>query len=147
MDDPFQLSRFLEAQSDQYSIAFSEIRSGRKRSHWMWYVFPQFVGLGTSPTAQLYAIKSHAEAEAYLHHPVLGVRLQECFAAVLEHPEKSAYDIFGTPDDLKLHSSATLFGAISSSGSVYAQVLELFFGGKADLKTLKYLQIGQKDVG
>ena len=108
-DDPYDLGRFVRAQEPDYGRALSEIRAGRKRSHWMWYVFPQFAGLGSSPTARFYAIKSAAEAEAYLRHPVLGPRLAECGEAALGVEGRSAHDIFGSPDDLKLRSSATLF--------------------------------------
>ena len=106
--DPHDLSRFVQAQAADYARALDEIRSGRKRSHWMWYIFPQFAGLGSSPTSRRYAIKSLAEAEAYLRHPVLGPRLRACAEAVLAVEGRSASEIFGTPDDMKLRSSATL---------------------------------------
>ena len=112
-DNPYDLKRFLDAQSADYEQAIREIRSGRKVSHWMWYVFPQFAGLGFSAMSQKYAIKSVAEAESYLRHPVLGVRLKGCFDAAVRVKGKSAHDIFGSPDDMKLQSSATLFAAVS----------------------------------
>jgi len=113
MADPYNLARFLQAQERDYAQAISEIRSGRKRSHWMWYVFPQFAGLGFSPTSRFYAIESVAEAEAYLDHPVLGRRLVESVEAVLTLEGRSVSEIFGSPDDLKLRSCATLFASIS----------------------------------
>src|SRR4029079_6435650 len=104
--DPWNLARFVEAQQGDYEQALAEIRAGRKRSHWMWYVFPQFNGLGSSPTSVHYAIKSRAEAEAYLEHPVLARRLLECAEAILQIQDRSAHEIFGSPDDMKLRSSA-----------------------------------------
>src|SRR5262245_23864441 len=103
-DDPHNLRRFVEAQNDDYDQALAEIRSGRKRSHWMWYVFPQFEGLGQSSTSRLYSIKSIAEAEAYLNHPTLGPRLLECCEAALSVEGRSAHEIFGSPDDMKPRS-------------------------------------------
>src|SRR4051812_39061972 len=105
--DPYDLRRFVDAQTHDYARALAELRAGRKQSHWMWYVFPQYAGLGRSPTAQRYAIRSVAEAEAYLRHPVLGPRLIESAEAVLAIEGRSAHDILGSPDDLKLRSSAT----------------------------------------
>jgi uncharacterized protein (DUF1810 family) len=122
MSDPFDLDRFVQAQEHNYDRALAEVRSGRKRTHWMWYVFPQFAGLGFSAMAERYAIRSRAEAEAYLRHPVLGPRLVEISAAALAVEGRAAFDIFDTPDDLKLRSCATLFAgcrrrARCSSGS------------------------------
>src|SRR5436309_9839639 len=111
--DPYSLSRFLQAQENVYQQALSEIRSGRKQSHWMWYIFPQYDGLGSSATSRRYAIKSVAEAEAYLRHPVLGPRLVQCAEAVLGVEGRSASAIFGSPDDMKLRSCATLFARVS----------------------------------
>jgi uncharacterized protein (DUF1810 family) len=136
MDDPFNLSRFLDAQADDYSQALAEIRRGWKESHWMWYIFPQFDGLGFSPTSRLYAIKSIAEARAYLAHPVLGPRLVECAEAVLGVEGRSATDIFDSPDDQKLRSSATLFASVSPPDSVFDRLLLKYFGGERDDKTL-----------
>ena len=138
--DPFDLDRFLRAQSGAYDQALSEIKNGRKRSHWMWYVFPQMVGLGYSYTSQQYGIKSRDEALAYLFHPVLGARLRECFEAVNALQDRSASDIFGDPDDLKLRSCATLFAAVSDSPSVFDQLLEEYFGGERDERTLALLE-------
>jgi uncharacterized protein (DUF1810 family) len=140
--DPFELSRFVRAQADDYDEALSEIRSGRKRSHWMWYIFPQYEGLGFSATSQRYAIKSLAEAEAYLRHPVLGPRLMECAEATLRVEGRSAYEIFGSPDDMKLRSCATLFARVSPAGSVFHRLLDRYFQGEPDGKTLRLLGIG-----
>src|SRR6187401_935311 len=107
--ETFDLDRFVEAQSSSYPQALVELRAGRKRTHWMWYVFPQMRGLGRSAMSDRYGISSLAEARAYLAHPVLGERLLECAGAVLQHRDQSAMAIFGSPDDLKLRSSATLF--------------------------------------
>ena len=137
--DPYDLARFLEGQKGDYQQAISEIRSGRKRSHWMWYIFPQFEGLGFSTTSQHYAIKSIGEAEAYLRHPVLGPRLLECARATLALHGRSASEVFGSPDDMKLRSCATLFASVSPAGSVFEQLLDKYFGGERDDKTLKLL--------
>jgi uncharacterized protein (DUF1810 family) len=139
MDDPFHLSRFLDAQADNYALALAEIRSGWKQNHWMWYIFPQFEGLGFSATSKLYAIKSVAEAWAYLAHPVLGPRLTECAEAALGVEGRSAIEIFGSPDDLKLQSSATLFASVSPPGSVFDRLLGKYFGGERDEKTLRLM--------
>ena len=139
-DTPHDLTRFLEAQERVYAVALAELRAGRKRSHWMWYIFPQFKGLGYSTTSQQYAIKSRAEAEAYLQDPVLGPRLVECMEAVLGISGKSAYDILGSPDDLKLRSCATLFATVSPAGSVFERLLVQYFQGQPDPKTLSLLK-------
>jgi uncharacterized protein (DUF1810 family) len=138
--DPHNLSRFLLAQEDDHEQALAEIRSGRKQSHWMWYIFPQIDGLGSSSTAKLYAIKSAAEAVAYLAHPVLGPRLVECAEAVLRVDGRSAFEIFGSPDDLKLKSSATLFAHVSTGASVFDRLLEKYFYGERDGRTLSLLR-------
>ncbi len=137
--DPFDLARFLAAQDGTYDAARREIRSGVKRTHWMWFVFPQIEGLGHSPMARRYAIRSLEEARAYLAHPVLGPRLVEIAQATVDLPETSAYAIFGSPDDRKLHSCATLFGQVSAPGSVFDRLLEKFFGGEPDLATLRII--------
>jgi uncharacterized protein (DUF1810 family) len=137
--DLFDLNRFVEAQAAIYSDALEELRAGRKRSHWMWFVFPQLSGLGASETSRHYAIASLDEARAYLAHPVLGPRLVECCEAVRSHEKRSAHDIFGSPDDLKLRSCATLFAAVSTGGSVFERVLEQFFGGVRDALTVHLL--------
>jgi uncharacterized protein (DUF1810 family) len=138
-DDPFDLNRFVEAQARDYPQALAEIRAGHKRSHWMWYVFPQFAGLGFSATSQHFAIKSTAEAEAYLRHPVLGRRLVECCEALLAVEGRTAHDVFGSPDDMKLRSCATLFARVSPPGSVFDRVLDRYFAGEPDAKTLRLL--------
>jgi uncharacterized protein (DUF1810 family) len=137
--DPYDLARFVEAQAHDYATALAELESGRKRSHWMWYLFPQCHGLGSSPTAAHYAIRSLAEAEAYLRHPVLGPRLVECAEALLAIEGRSAHEIFGSPDDLKLKSSATLFALVSPAGSVFGQLLDRYFAGAHDDRTLRLL--------
>ncbi len=142
--DPFDLSRFLAAQDPIYPEALSEIRAGRKRTHWMWFVFPQAIGLGTSPTARHYAIRSLAEARAYLAHPVPGHRLRECAESLLRVRGKSASEIFGYPDDMKLRSSMTLFASVAEEDSVFAEVLERYFGGKRDPLTLGFIE---RDAG
>ncbi|WP_099020710.1 DUF1810 domain-containing protein [Mycolicibacterium palauense] len=141
------LRRFVEAQSGTYDTALGELRAGRKRSHWIWYVFPQLAGLGSSPTARYYAISGLAEARAYLRHPVLGPRLRECAQAVAAIEGRSAEDIFGWPDVLKVRSSMTLFAraARASDGDdrVFVAVLEKFYGdlpdGPQDPRTLGLL--------
>lgn len=138
--DDHSLRRFLDAQKGIYEIALSEIREGRKRSHWMWFIFPQYAGLGISPTSQRYAIKSVAEAEAYLTHPVLGRQLLDCAEAVLRVEGRSAHEIFGSPDDIKLKSSATLFAHIAPTGSVFERVLDKYFRSERDGKTLRLLE-------
>lgn len=138
-DDPHHLERFVEAQRGDYASALAEIRAGRKRSHWMWYIFPQFAGLGFSETSRFFAIKSLEEAKAYLAHPVLGERLRECFDAVLGVQGKTAHEIFGAPDDAKLGSCATLFAKISPADSPFHRVIDTYFGGVLDEKTLELL--------
>ena len=138
--DPFNLARFRAAQDETYPRALSEIRAGHKQSHWMWFVFPQAIGLGTSPMARHYAIRSVAEARAFLAHPTLGHRLRECAESLLRISGKSASEIFGYPDDHKLWSSVTLFASISEKDPVFEQVLERYFGGKLDPLTLRFLE-------
>ena len=139
--DPHNLSRFVQAQEADYKQVLSELRSGRKRSHWMWYIFPQFDVLGFSSTSQRYAIKSVTEAKAYLSHPVLGARLVECAEAVVRVEGRSAHEIFGSPDDMKLRSCATLFACVSPAGSVFDRLLDQYFQGGRDGKTLHLLGI------
>jgi uncharacterized protein (DUF1810 family) len=138
--DPHDLDRFVEAQRDTYEVAMAEIRSGHKRSHWMWFVFPQIAGLGVSATSRRYAIRSRAEAEAYLAHAVLGPRLHESMETVLAVEDASALDVFGTPDDMKLRSCSTLFAAVSPPDSVFERVLTRYFAGRADETTLRLLE-------
>ena len=139
-DDPFDLDRFVQAQSSTHTIALAELTRGLKRSHWMWYIFPQFAGLGFSSTSQLYAIKSVDEAKAYLCHPILGPRLIQCAEAALAVKILNARQIFGSPDDMKLRSCATLFASVSPPGSVFHKLLDRYFDGEPDPKTLTLLQ-------
>lgn len=140
-DDPYDLRRFLQAQHKDYERALSEIIQGKKRSHWMWYIFPQIDGLAWSATSKYYAIKSIEEAKAYLDHPVLGSRLLECAEAVVRVEERSATEIFGSPDDVKLRSCATLFASVLPPGSVFDRLLDKYYGGERDPKTLQLLGI------
>ncbi len=138
-NDPFDLARFVHAQAGVYDRALAEVRAGRKQSHWMWFVFPQLAGLGSSAMAHQYAIQNEAEARAYLQHPVLGPRLKEISQAACDLDHGSALDVFGSPDDLKLRSSATLFACIAESESVFTKLLERYFDGAADPQTLQLL--------
>jgi uncharacterized protein (DUF1810 family) len=138
--DHFGLERFTSAQADIYGQALAELRSGQKRTHWMWFIFPQLEGLGHSATAMHYAIKSIAEARAYLDHAVLGPRLRECAEAILAVEGRTASEIFQYPDDLKLRSSMTLFAAVAEPGSVFSRVLDKYFAGKQDERTLQLLK-------
>lgn len=137
--DPYDLERFVRAQATDYDQALAELREGRKRSHWMWYIFPQIEGLGLSPMSRQYAIKSAAEARAYLDHPVLGPRLNECATVVYNIAGRSAFEILGAPDDMKLRSSATLFASVSGGG-IFEQLIQKYFAGQHDEKTLKRLR-------
>ena len=141
MDDPHDLNRFVQAQRDDYERALSEIMGGRKRTHWMWYVFPQIDGLASSSTSKRFSIKSVEEAKAYLDHPVLGPRLLRCAEAVVGVEGRSATEIFCSPDDLKLRSSATLFAAVLPPGSVFDRLIAKYFGGMRDRKTLHLLDV------
>lgn len=134
------LSRFINAQKNDYPIALSEIRNGKKKSHWMWYIFPQIQGLGLSETSRFYAIKNTNEAEDFLKHPVLGKRFIEISSVLLNLESNDAYKIFGTPDDLKLHTSMTLFASLSDPNPVFQKVLDKFFEGEKDEKTLKIIK-------
>lgn len=138
-EDPYLLGRFVQAQAGVYERALREITRGRKDSHWMWFIFPQFAGLGLSSTSKLYSIRSRAEAEAYLAHPVLGPRLLECAEATLQVEGRSAREIFGSIDELKLRSCATLFAAVSPEGSVFHRLLDRYFPGEPDERTLGLL--------
>lgn len=139
-NDSYNLKRFIQAQEGVYDKVLSELKSGRKTSHWMWYIFPQFKGLGFSATANFYAIKSLQEARCYLRHPVLGKRLLECSEIVLCFKDRSIDDIFGYPDHLKLLSCMTLFSQIADPGSVFAAVIAQCFDGKPDARTLELLR-------
>ena len=134
------LSRFLKAQQYDYDQALKEIRSSRKRSHWMWYIFPQIQGLGFSSTAQYYAIRDLDEAKEYLAHPVLGERLKEISSALLELEGLSASEIFGYPDDLKLRSSMTLFRLADLDCDIFEKVLEKYYDGKPDDRTVNIIR-------
>jgi len=136
-NDTYDLARFISAQEGVYGRALAELREGLKRSHWMWYIFPQIDGLGHSPTTRLYSIKSLEEARQYLTHPVLGTRLVECAEAVLAVQGQSASDIFGHPDDWKLQSSMTLFELVAGPQSVFERVLDKYYQGKRDARTLQ----------
>lgn len=135
------LDRFLTAQEDDYEDALAEIKAGRKRTHWMWYIFPQIVGLGFSSTSIFYAIKDKREAAEYLKHPILGARLIEISQILLEIENKTAYEIFGSPDDVKLKSSMTLFGALENTDPVFQEVLDKYFDGAKDGRTLELIGV------
>ncbi len=145
-DHLYDLGRFVRAQEHQYTRALAEIGAGRKRTHWMWYIFPQLDGLGISATAKYYGIKSLTEAQAYLAHPLLGCRLRECMEAILQVENRSAREILGTPDDLKLRSCATLFACVEPD-SVFDRVLRKFYPAGRDGRTLQLLGIEWVDSG
>jgi uncharacterized protein (DUF1810 family) len=138
--DPFDLNRFVRAQAPIYADALAELSAGYKRSHWMWFIFPQIDGLGFSATTKRYSIRSLDEARAYLAHPVLGERLMECTGTVLALEGRTALNIFGKPDDMKLQSSMTLFAAISPAGSEFAALLDKYFNGNRDPRTVELIQ-------
>jgi len=137
--DKFNLKRFIDAQDRCYSTASKELTQGEKVSHWMWFIFPQLDGLGSSPTAKKYAIKSLEEATAYLADPVLGKRLIECTHLVMRIENSSAQKIFSYPDYLKFHSSMTLFANTKKSPDIFKNALLMFYGGLADKKSLDLL--------
>ena len=139
MAEEFELSRFVDAQVGTYEQALAELRAGRKRSHWMWFVFPQMAGLGSSDMARRYAIRSAREARAYLDHPLLGARLRESTRAVLAHEGMRAEAIFGSIDAVKLRSSMTLFDQVGEESDPFAPCLDAFFGGARDAATLRLL--------
>ena len=134
------LQRFIDAQENNYAIALSEIKKGKKQSHWMWYIFPQIQGLGSSETSKFYAIKNIHEAGEFLEHTVLGTRLIEICNALLNLETNNPHNIFGSPDDMKLHSSMTLFSSLSDPNPVFQKVLDKFFDGKKDVKTLHLIK-------
>jgi uncharacterized protein (DUF1810 family) len=136
--DPFRLERFVRAQSPVYSQVVSELSAGRKRGHWIWFIFPQVRGLGSSPTSQEYAITSLDEAIAYVHHPTLGTRLRECVGAVNSIEGRTIQEILGA-DDVKFCSSMTLFAQADPGGQLFADALKKYFGGRADERTLELL--------
>ena len=137
--DRFNLLRFVSAQEQIFEVALSELRQGRKESHWMWFIFPQLAGLGRSTTAIKYGIKTLDEARAYLNHTVLGPRVLECCRAILSVQGKSASEIMGYPDDLKLRSSMTLFSLVAGSHSEFGEVISKYFGGRQDERTRELL--------
>ncbi len=138
-DDPYNLARFVEAQGTVYKAVRRELSAGRKESHWMWFVFPQLAGLGRSPTARHFELRSEAEARAYLHHPILGPRLVECAEMVLGHPGLSAEIILGPVDAKKFRSSMTLFAEIADEPALFRRALETFYRGEPDPATLRLL--------
>jgi uncharacterized protein (DUF1810 family) len=139
MDTDFDLERFVDAQQGVYDGALAELRAGRKRSHWMWFIFPQIAGLGQSAMSRRYAIASSDEAAAYLAHPLLESRLRACAAAVLQHEELGVDAIFGHPDNLKFHSSMTLFADVAPDEALFQACLDRFFDGAGDPATLERL--------
>ena len=140
--DPFELERFVDAQEGTYTRAVAELRQGEKRSHWMWYIFPQLRGLGRSPLAQKYGIASTDEARAYLAHPVLGPRLLECTQLALDANKASASGIFLFPDDLKFRSCMTLFAQVTAGPGIFTAALQKYCGGEPDPETLRLLGAG-----
>ena len=136
-DDPYNLGRFVEAQNPVFERVCEELRDGEKRSHWMWFIFPQIQGLGHSPMAERFAISSREEAAAYSGHPILGPRLRECTRLVNLVEGRTVSEIFGFPDDLKFHSSMTLFAAVGGENRVFLEALRKYFAGKQDEKTLR----------
>jgi uncharacterized protein (DUF1810 family) len=136
---PYNLERFIEAQAPVYGRVCEELSEGQKKSHWMWFVFPQIAGLGVSATARTFALSSRAEAEAYLKHPILGPRLIECTKLVNRIEGRSAFDIFGSPDDLKFRSSMTLFAEAAPDKTVFKEALQKYFAGEPDRRTLDRL--------
>jgi uncharacterized protein (DUF1810 family) len=138
-DDPFELKRFVDAQDPVYGSVVDELRGGRKRSHWMWFVFPQLLGLGGSPMAARYGIASLEEARAYLHHDLLGPRLRECTELVNGVQGRSVAEIFGSPDDLKLCSSMTLFALAADDNHDFVELLDKYYRGRRDPLTLAQL--------
>jgi uncharacterized protein (DUF1810 family) len=144
MADEFNLQRFVDAQAPVYDTVVAELQAGTKRSHWIWFIFPQIDGLGRSPTAARFAISSLAEARAYLGHDVLGPRLRECTALVNDIDGKSVEEIFGWPDDMKVRSSMTLFAHATDDNAVFRAVLAKFYGGEEDPATVARLGDGSQ---
>jgi uncharacterized protein (DUF1810 family) len=138
--DPFDLQRFVDAQASVYHTVIAELRAGRKRSHWIWFIFPQVAGLGHSPSAQRYAISSLEEARAYLRHDVLGSRLHECAQLVNQIAGRSITEIFGSPDDLKVRSSMTLFARATGDNQDFVALLDRYYDGEQDPLTLRRLR-------
>jgi uncharacterized protein (DUF1810 family) len=140
MDTDYDLQRFVDAQRDVYATALAELSAGHKRSHWMWFIFPQVQGLGSSEMARRYAIASTDEAAAYLAHPLLGARLRECATAVAMHGDRGVDEIFGHPDDLKFHSCMTLFADVAPDEAIFQSCLDQFFDGVPDSATIERLK-------
>jgi len=138
--DPFNLQRFVDAQSRCYEQVRRELKAGSKSSHWMWFIFPQWKGLGQSPTADFFGIASHEEASAYLDHPVLGLRLTECTALVNSVVGRTVERIFGYPDDLKFRSSMTLFANVAKDNAAFLAALQKFYSGEQDQRTLALMK-------
>jgi uncharacterized protein (DUF1810 family) len=138
--DPYDLVRFYLAQESNYQDALAELKAGKKRTHWMWYVFPQIEGLAQSSMSHFYSIKSLDEAKAYIQHPLLSARLLESTAAVLQHSDKSLREIFGKPDDKKFCSSITLFSLVSHDSALFSHAIDVFCSGQADSRTLQLLK-------
>jgi uncharacterized protein (DUF1810 family) len=138
-NDPYNLQRFLDAQNPIYEQVCRELRAGKKKSHWMWFIFPQLRGLGSSPTALAFGISSLAEAHAYLEHPILGARIRECTRLVNEVENQSIHQILGYPDDLKFRSSMTLFASVGVDAQIFKDALQKYFAGEPDPLTLELL--------
>ncbi len=139
MEDPYDLQRFVAAQAPVFDQVSGELLAGHKQTHWMWFIFPQIAGLGRSDTARRFAISSRGEAAAYLQHPLLGLRLRDCTRLVNRISGRSIGEIFGYPDDLKFHSSMTLFARVASDDEVFEEALRKYFAGKGDPATLERL--------
>lgn len=139
INDKYELNRFIEAQEPLYPTVLKELKNGIKLSHWMWFIFPQVFGLGQSKTTQFYAIKSKEEAIAYLNHPVLGERLRECAALLLSHEDKTASQIFGSPDSFKLQSSMSLFASVAGDEKLFQIILDKFYENNSDERTNKII--------
>lgn len=137
--DPFNLQRFLDAQAPVYDRVRAELRSGEKQTHWMWFIFPQIAGLGSSSTARFYAIRSLAETEAFFRHALLGARLRECTDFVLQVSGKTAFEVFGSPDDVKFRSCMTLFDQVRPNDGLFDRALVKYFSGERDPRTLQLL--------
>jgi len=139
MDDPYPLQRFVKAQEGVFEAACAELRNGRKRGHWMWFIFPQIRGLGKSAMAQTFGIASAEEARGYLLHPILGPRLRECTSLAIAIEDRTIHEILGSPDDLKFHSCMTLFSSVAPEEELFRKALHKFFGGELDQATLERL--------
>ena len=137
MNDPYNLQRFIAAQDANYEMVIKELKAGQKKSHWMWYIFPQIAGLGHSATAQKFAIHSKEEAVAYITHPVLGIRLKECAQIVVNIENRTAREIFGYPDDLKFRSSMTLFHYVARNEPIFQEALTKYYAGEPDRLTIE----------